>query len=278
MEDKQRRAMFAKGANFSRGITKAQILAGGRDDDKILIDEIHHGQMVGNQGKRFASPYPYAKNPADLADYVKGEKKKFPNYDFEVVHKEPFKDYHWKAEQYNYNNIRQGDLRNILAKDASQIRIMNRAKATSEDKKRNPHRVWAITAKGMFERTSALKRWLDKDGYKSGVKTAIFSHGMGTRNDDPNSKYRYDNDSSTRTPQIQNIEAIVYWEDNATSEQKKATQAVLSKYFDMDLNAEHSTVATFADADVRLTKDWEEKLKWKADDQDTYGGKVDSWR
>ncbi len=268
--------MFAKGKSFSRGITKAQILAGGRDDDKILIDEHHIGTMFGNQGKRFAHPYEYAKNPADLAQHVKERKAKNPRYDFDVVHQEPYKDYAWKASQFNYNNIRHNDLRDILSKNATQVKIINKAKASSEDKQKNPHRIWAISAEGMYERNKALRRWLDKDGYQSGIKSVSFFSGGSNRNDDKDFAGHYDDAGyAQKSTNIENIQTIVYWKDDATDQQKQAVQAVLSRYFDLDLNSESHDVADFADADVRNTEAWHKKLGL---DKYQWGAlKVDHW-
>ena len=272
MNRENEKAMFAS-KKYNSGITKQRLLNNSGERDDLLIDEIRHGEMLGNKGKRFAHPYQYAKTEQELADYIKDEKKSNPNYDFELVNKEPYEGYHYKATQFNYNNIRQNELRKRLQKLAEMKKPINRAKASSEDKKINPNRNWEISLNGMFERNKAIKRWAEKNGYKTGIKSILFGHGMGLRNDDPKSMNR----NKTESGKIPNIDTVIYWEDNATVDQKNQVQAILSKYFDMDLNAEHGTVATFGDADVRATKDWENKLgfdrefkSWREYDVESY--------
>jgi hypothetical protein len=277
MNDEQRKAMFANKRNFSNGLTKAQVL-GEPEEHNILIDEHRKGTMVGNEGKRFTHPYQYAKNPAELKKHIDKEKKDDPNYDFDVVHQEPFEGYHHKASQFNYNNIRQKDLRGKLSNMYEMKKPVNRAKASEADKKINPHRVWAIDANGMYERNMALRRWLVKDGYSSGLQSVSFYSGGSNRNDDKDSPdYITDHDNyRNNEANIHNIQAVVYWQDDATVEQKQKVQAVFSKYFDLDLNSEYQESASFADADVRNTKAWSKKI---GDKEYGFGQlDVESWR
>jgi len=249
---------------FNKGITKEQILQEPERRQDIVIEELRIGEMIGSEGKIFAHSYPYPKSVQDAIKHINEEKKDNPNYDFVIPKSEPYKGHHSSPSQFNFNNIRHADLRGILDAKAEKIKIINREKALPTDKKINPHRVWAISAEGMFERTKALRRWLDKNGYASGINSVSFFNGGSNRDDDPDSPIHYHGQDSyerqKKEGQIPNVQTVIYWKDDVTKQQKQKVQAIFSSFFDMDLNSEYKGGADFADADVRATAKWREKL------------------